>query len=196
MAQPFYARKTTLKIGPRMGQTVYSAQATYNGTITSKQIAQQISQESALTQADVLAVMERISHYCQAHMALGYKIHLEGLGVLYNKLETSGSVSTPKEVTAKLIKSIRPGFSPEYTIINGSFRYSLMPERTDLVKVKSRMSDTTSPDDGTDNTTPDETPSDGGSDSGSGTDNTGGSGTDDSGNGSNDSDNTDTPPFS
>ena len=122
MAQPFYARKTTLKIGPRMGQTVYSAQATYNGTITSKQIAQQISQESALTQADVLAVMERISHYCQAHMALGYKIHLEGLGVLYNKLETSGSVSTPKEVTAKLIKSIRPGFSPEYTIINGSFR--------------------------------------------------------------------------
>ena len=103
MAQPFYARKTTLKIGPRMGQTVYSAQATYNGTITSRQIAQQISQESALTQADVLAVMERISHYCQAHMALGYKIHLEGLGVLYNKLETSGSVSTPKEVTAKLI---------------------------------------------------------------------------------------------
>ena len=196
MAQPFYARKTTLKIGPRMGQTVYSAQATYNGTITSKQIAQQISQESALTQADVLAVMERISHYCQAHMALGYKIHLEGLGVLYNKLETSGSESTPKEDTAKLIKSIRPGFSPEYTIINGSFRYSLMPERTDLVKVKSRLTDTTSPDDGTDNTNPDETPSDGGSDSGSGTDNTGGSGTDDSGNGSNDSDNTDTPPFS
>ena len=71
-----------------------------------------------------------------------------------------------------------------------------MPELTDLVKVKSRLTDTTSPDDGTDNTYPDETPSDGGSDSGSGTDNTGGSGTDDSGNGGNDSDNTDTPPFS
>ena len=37
MAQPFYARKIDLNIGPRKGETVYSAQAYYYGTITTKQ---------------------------------------------------------------------------------------------------------------------------------------------------------------
>ena len=32
MAQPFYARKIDLNIGPRKGETVYSAQAYYYGT--------------------------------------------------------------------------------------------------------------------------------------------------------------------
>ena len=39
MAQPFYARKIDLNIGPRKGETVYSAQAYYYGTITTKQVA-------------------------------------------------------------------------------------------------------------------------------------------------------------
>lgn len=54
MAQPFYARKIDLNIGPRKGETVYSAQAYYYGTITTKQVATQIAQESALTPADVI----------------------------------------------------------------------------------------------------------------------------------------------
>ena len=56
MAQPFYARKIDLNIGPRKGETVYSAQAYYYGTITTKQVATQIAQESALTPADVIGV--------------------------------------------------------------------------------------------------------------------------------------------
>ena len=43
MAQPFYARKIDLNIGPRKGETVYSAQAYYYGTITTKQVATQIA---------------------------------------------------------------------------------------------------------------------------------------------------------
>ena len=58
MAQPFYARKIDLNIGPRKGETVYSAQAYYYGTITTKQVATQIAQESALTPADVIGVIE------------------------------------------------------------------------------------------------------------------------------------------
>ena len=89
-------------------KTVYSAQAYYYGTITTKQVATQIAQESALTPADVIGVIERLAYFCQTHMALGYKIKLDGLGIFYNELLTEKSVSTPKEVTAKLVKSIRP----------------------------------------------------------------------------------------
>ena len=128
MAQPFYARKIDLNIGPRKGETVYSAQAYYYGTITTKQVATQIAQESALTPADVIGVIERLAYFCQTHMALGYKIKLDGL-------LTEKSVSTPKEVTAKLVKSIRPAFNAEYTILNGTFRYALLPEKTNLVRI-------------------------------------------------------------
>ena len=79
MAQPYYSRKTDLRIGTRKGETVYSAQAYYYGTITTKQVATQIAQESALTQADVIGVIERISYFCQTHMALGYKVKLDGM---------------------------------------------------------------------------------------------------------------------
>ena len=88
MAQPFYARKIDLNIGPRKGETVYSAQAYYYGTITTKQVATQIAQESALTPADVIGVIERLAYFCQTHMALGYKIKLDGLGIFYNELLT------------------------------------------------------------------------------------------------------------
>ena len=109
MAQPFYARKIDLNIGPRKGETVYSAQAYYYGTITTKQVATQIAQESALTPADVIGVIERLAYFCQTHMALGYKIKLDGLGIFYNELLTEKSVSTPKE--------------------------ALLPEKTNLVRI-------------------------------------------------------------
>ncbi len=135
MAQPFYARKVDLKIGPRKDETVYCVQAYYYGTITTKQVANQIAQESALTQADVIGVIERLAYFCQTHMALGYKIKLDGLGIFYNELLTEKSVSAPKEVTAKLVRSIRPAFNAEYTILNGTFRYALLPEKTNLVRI-------------------------------------------------------------
>lgn len=135
MAQPFYTRKTELKIGPRKGETVYSVQPYYYGTITTKQVAAQIAQESALTPADVIGVIERLAYFCQTHMALGYKVNLEGMGTFYNEFLTSGSVTDPEEVTAKLIKSIRPAFNAEYTIVNKSFRYALLPEKTAVTRV-------------------------------------------------------------
>lgn len=135
MAQPYYTRSTNLKIGPRKGETVYYAQAFYYGTITTKQVAAQIAQESALTPADVLGVIDRFASFCQTHAALGYRIKLDGMGVFYNELLTSGSVSKEEEVTAKLIKRIRPAFTPEYTIVNKRFRYALLPEKIELVKI-------------------------------------------------------------
>lgn len=135
MAQPFYSRKHELKVGPRKGETVYSAQPYYYGVISTKQMAAQIAEESALTQADVIAVVDRLVHYCKTNTRLGYKVQIEGLGTLFNEFVTTGTVSTPEEVTSKLIKTVRPAFKPEYTLVNGTYRYSMLPEKNELVKI-------------------------------------------------------------
>ena len=142
MAQPFYPRKIELQVGPRKGETVFCLQPHYYGTISTKQVAEQIAQESALTSADVLAGIDRLAYFCQRNMALGYKIKLDGLGTFYNELITTGSVNTETEVTAKLIKSVRPAFNPEYTIVNKSFRYALLPEKTEFVRIAFKEADT------------------------------------------------------
>lgn len=156
MPQPFYVRKTDLKIGPRKGETVYSVQPYHYGTITTKQVATQIAQESALTQADVIGVIERLAYFCMTHMALGYKIHLDGLGVFYNEFITTKSMPTPEEVTAKLVKSIRPAFNAQYTIVNGSFRYALLPEKIELVKIDFNKGESDLPPTEDDSESPDE----------------------------------------
>ena len=135
MAQYFSARKIDLKVGPRKGETVYTVQPYYLGIISTKEIAMQISQESALTQADVIGVLERVAYVCQSHLSLGYKIKLDGIGLLYNELISTQTVPSAKMVNARLIKCVRPAFSPEYTILNRTFRYALLPEKVELVKV-------------------------------------------------------------
>lgn len=57
------------------------------------------------------------------------------MGVFYNELLTTGTVAKADDVSAKLIRSVRPAFSPEHTVLNGSFRYALLPEKTELVKI-------------------------------------------------------------
>lgn len=135
MPQPFYSRKHELKVGPRKGETVYSAQPYYYGVISTRQMATQIAEESSLTRADVIAVIDRLVYYCKTHVMLGYKIRFDGLGTFYNEFVTTGTVSTPDEVTAKLVKAIRPAFKPEHTLVNGTYRYSLLPEQNELVKI-------------------------------------------------------------
>lgn len=160
MAQPYYPRKVELKIGPRKGETVYCVQPYYYGVIATKQVATQIAQESALTPADVIAVIERLAYFCQSHMALGYKIKLDGLGTFYNELITNGSVATAEEVNSKLVKSVRPAFSPEYTLVNNTYRYALLPEKTELARIDFKGTEVTDPSDSSGETgvtpTPDE----------------------------------------
>lgn len=145
MAQPFSVKKTELRIGPRKGETVYYAQAYYFGTISTQEVATQISQESALTQADVIGVIERLGYFCKTHAALGYRIKIDGMGMFYNELLTTGSVTKEEDVTARLIKCVRPAFSPEYNVVNKSFRYVLLPEKVELVKIDFKNAKASSP---------------------------------------------------
>lgn len=55
--------------------------------------------------------------------------------MMFNRFVTEKGVATAPEVKATHIRTIVPGFSPSYTILNGARRYSLLGEKTSLLKV-------------------------------------------------------------
>lgn len=92
-------------------------------------------QESSLTKGDVLNVLDRYQRYVIKNLQKGYKVELLGFGTVYNRFVTEKGVATAPEVKATHIRTIVPGFSPSYTILNGARRYSLLGEKTSLLKV-------------------------------------------------------------
>ena len=97
--------------------------------------ADQIAEESSLTKGDVLNVLDRYQRYVIKNLQKGYKVELLGFGTVYNRFVTEKGVATAPEVKATHIRTIVPGFSPSYTILNGARRYSLLGEKTSLLKV-------------------------------------------------------------
>ena len=159
-----------LTMGKREGETVYSVRPVSNGTLTTEQVAKQISTESTATTADVKAVLDRYAYYVMDNLAKGYNIELLGFGTLYLRFITNKSVTDPKKAKSNLVKSIVPAFRPSFTVDrNGKRTYDLIPNRISLVKYGE---DSTS--DGTDdegnNSTPTPNPSDKGDSTGGGSD--------------------------
>lgn len=188
MSKYYKVFSRTLTMGKREGETVYSVRPVSNGTLTTEQVAKQISTESTATTADVKAVLDRYAYYVMDNLAKGYNIELLGFGTLYLRFITNKSVTDPKKAKSNLVKSIVPAFRPSFTVDrNGKRTYDLIPNRISLVKYGE---DSTS--DGTDDegnkSTPTPNPSDkddstgGGSDSGNKDTGDSGSGTGGDGN--------------
>ena len=57
MSKSYKVAKKTMNMGPKMGKTVYSVRPYSYGTLTTKDIANQIATESTATPADVMAVL-------------------------------------------------------------------------------------------------------------------------------------------
>ena len=163
----------TLTMGKREGETVYSVRPVSNGTLTTEQVAKQISTESTATTADVKAVLDRYAYYVMDNLAKGYNIELLGFGTLYLRFITNKSVTDPKKAKSNLVKSIVPAFRPSFTVDrNGKRTYNLIPNRISLVKYgEDSTSDVTGDagDEGN-NSTPTPNPSDKGDSTGSDSD--------------------------
>ena len=177
MSKYYKVFSRTLTMGTRKGETVYSVRPVSNGTLTTDQVAKQISTESTATTADVKAVLDRYAYYVMDNLAKGYNIELLGFGTLYLRFITTKSVTDPKKAKSNLVKNIVPAFRPSFTVDrNGKRTYDLIPERISLVKYGEKKSEDDS-DDGSDednNSTPTPTPSDkGGNTSGGSGSNTG-----------------------
>ena len=59
MSKSYKVSKKTMNMGPKEGKTVYSVRPFSYGTLTTKDIANQIAMESTATPADVMAVLDR-----------------------------------------------------------------------------------------------------------------------------------------
>ena len=183
MSKYYSVFSRTLTMGTRKGETVYSVRPVSNGTLTTDQVAKQISTESTATTADVKAVLDRYAYYVMDNLAKGYNIELLGFGTLYLRFITNKSVTDPKKAKSNLVKSIVPAFRPSFTVDrNGKRTYDLIPNRISLVK----YGEEEKKDGATDGTTdPDTKPSDkgdntqgGGSENGGENAGTDGGGTD------------------
>ena len=183
MSKYYKVFSRTLTMGKREGETVYSVRPVSNGTLTTEQVAKQISTESTATTADVKAVLDRYAYYVMDNLAKGYNIELLGFGTLYLRFITNKSVTDPKKAKSNLVKSIVPAFRPSFTVDrNGKRTYDLIPNRITLVK----YGEEEKKDGATDGTTdPDTKPSDkgdntqgGGSENGGENAGTDGGGTD------------------
>lgn len=172
-------------MGKREGETVYSVRPVSNGTLTTEQVAKQISTESTATTADVKAVLDRYAYYVMDNLAKGYNIELLGFGTLYLRFITNKSVTDPKKAKSNLVKSIVPAFRPSFTVDrNGKRTYDLIPNRISLVKYGEDSTSDGTGDDGDEgnNSTPTPNPSDKGDSTGGGSD-SGNTDTGDSGSG-------------
>ncbi|WP_259320137.1 HU family DNA-binding protein, partial [Parabacteroides distasonis] len=119
MPQAFQARKFFIpKTDPK--QEVYKPVPYYFGTLSTQDAADQIAEESSLTKGDVLNVLDRYQRYVIKNLQKGYKVELLGFGTVYNRFVTEKGVATAPEVKATHIRTIVPGFSPSYTILNGA----------------------------------------------------------------------------
>lgn len=182
MSKYYKVFSRTLTMGKREGETVYSVRPVSNGTLTTEQVAKQISTESTATTADVKAVLDRYAYYVMDNLAKGYNIELLGFGTLYLRFITNKSVTDPKKAKSNLVKSIVPAFRPSFTVDrNGKRTYDLIPNRISLVKYGEDSTSDGTGDEGN-NSTPIPNPSDKGESTGGGSD-SGNTDTGDSGSG-------------
>ena len=135
MSKSYKVFSRTLTMGKREGETVYSVRPVSYGTLTTDEVAKQISTESTATTADVKAVLDRYAYYVVQNLAKGYNIELLGFGTLYLRFITNKSVTEAKKANANLVKSIVPAFRPSFSVDrNGKRTYDLIPNRISLVK--------------------------------------------------------------
>ena len=136
MPQAYKAKKTVIAVGSRKGETVYTPKLISYGKKTTEDAALQISEESSLTEAEVLGVLNRYKRYVIERLKDGYCVELLGFGTIFTRMQRTGSAESAEKVTASLIKTLIPGFRPYYTVVNGNRIYNLMPDKICLVKAE------------------------------------------------------------
>lgn len=107
----FYARKRINPQDVESGSTYYPAPA-YVSEIGLKQLAAEISDNTALTPTEVSAVLQSFITTIPKYMLLGYKVRLPGLGIFKTSfLKTKGGYTNSKQVSSSDIGSVKPIFT-------------------------------------------------------------------------------------
>ena len=158
MPKAYKVTKRVVRFDKDNPKTVYSVVPVSYGVLTTEDAAKQIAAESSATPGDVKNVLDRYAYYVKENLKKGYSIQLLGFGVLTINFITHSTAKTEKEATARLVKSLVPGFNPSFTRVNKERVYDLLPDRITLVRYSGPAT--------ADNTVPEDPagPSGGGSD--------------------------------
>ena len=75
MSKSYKVLKTVVHMGPKNGKTLYSVRPYSYGTLTTDEVAKQISMESTATPADVKAVLDRYAYYVKEKLKNGSRVY-------------------------------------------------------------------------------------------------------------------------
>lgn len=82
------------------------------GSVNTEQIAEEVSHDSSLTHADVVAVLYALSNTIRKHLLQSEVVHLDGLGTMRVSI-CSHLAETEKEVGEALIYNYKVVFNPD-----------------------------------------------------------------------------------
>ena len=134
MPKAYKVTKRTVMFDKENPRDVYTVLPVTYGTLTTDDVAQQIAAESSATPGDVKNVLDRYAYYVKENLKKGYAIQLLGFGVLNIRFLKGKAVDSVEKANASLIRGLVPGFSPSFTVVNGSRKYDLLPDKIQLVK--------------------------------------------------------------
>lgn len=140
MSKPYKVIGYKLTMGDDKGQIRYNVRPASYGTLTTEDVARQISEESAMTSGDVKAVLDRYAYYVSDNLKKGYNIQLLGFGTIRLRFLTTKGVADIKDANATLVRAIIPTFRPSFTMLNGNRQYHLLNGKIELVNVADMVS--------------------------------------------------------
>lgn len=84
------------------------------GRITTEELAEELSHDSSVNYADIVAVLYALAVSIRRHLLSSQTVHLEGLGSMRVGVR-SHMAETPEAVSPKLIYAYRVIFTPDKT---------------------------------------------------------------------------------
>ena len=104
------------KFFKKMSNKWYPQAVTVGKPVTTKEVADRLSQISTVSRADVYAVLMDLAGVLADYMAQGRSVKIDGLGTFYYTLTATGNgVETEDKVNASQITGVRVRFIPEAT---------------------------------------------------------------------------------
>lgn len=100
-------RKDFTKDAPVDGKRYY-AQLVSNGTVSLEELCESISEETALTSADVKSVFDRLPRILRRHLGEGRNVQLGEFGSIRPTLGSQGALTKKEFNAATMMK--KPGF--------------------------------------------------------------------------------------
>lgn len=105
-------RKIQNKIDSSVGYNKWYGRAVVLGTVSTKDLAEELSHSTTLTRADIMAVLAELSEAMRRHLLGSQQVSLDGLGSFRVGLVCK-SADTESEFTANNIKGYRIVYRPE-----------------------------------------------------------------------------------